>query len=191
MKAVILTATLSMLTALNLNANAACTPPNVAEAAVSGRTYILKNSPHPEAPVYLTFGSSTELLAGYGSALDGHPGGTYHYQGNCHGHIIVTFTSGLQPDSKPIEVLHLKPTNAQYFHLRSVNDSDTLFSIVVDEPDSSGLQLNTISTVYKRYVWGPSLEDLTKYVCWDDKAGIEVAGSYCGRFQWIAPATIH
>ncbi|MCB9027131.1 MAG: hypothetical protein H6625_12480 [Bdellovibrionaceae bacterium] len=132
MKALLLITTLFMYMAPSLKANAACIPHGVAESEVSGRTYVLENSPNPEYPIYLTFGDSSDLTAGYGSALDGHPGGEYHYRGNCHGEIIVTFTSYFGSNPEPKEVLHLRPTDSEYFLLRSVYDVETVFKIVID-----------------------------------------------------------
>jgi hypothetical protein len=173
MKTVILI-TILIGSAFNLKANAACIPPDVAESAVSGRTYILKNNPDLNHPIYLKFGDTRTLNASYGSALDGHPGGTYHFRGNCHGHIIVSFISELDPREEPVEVLYLKPTSLEYFELISMNDNETIFSIVTDQY-AEGYQ----PMAYKRYRWIRSFEDPAKRVCWDDKAGIEVGDSWC------------
>lgn len=130
--------TLTLITTLFISitslqkANAACIPHGVAESAVSYRTYVLENSRNEEYPVYLTFGDTRTLNAGYGSALDGHPGGEYHYRGNCHGEVIVTFTSYLEANSEPKIILHLRPNNSEYFYLRSVDDNGVVFKIVID-----------------------------------------------------------
>jgi hypothetical protein len=113
-----------------LEANSACIPHSVAEGAVEGRTYALKNSQNSKYPKYLTFGNSSDLKASYGSALDGHPGGEYHYRGNCHAEVIVTFTPAFGPNPAPIEVFRLRPLDHEYFQLRSENSD--IFNIVTD-----------------------------------------------------------
>lgn len=132
MKAIALMAAMFMCVVPNLKANAACIPHGVPESAVSGRTYVLESSLNLKNPIYLTFGESTDLTAGYGSAVDGHPGGEYHYRGNCHGELIVTFTSYFGSNPEPKEVLHLRPTDSEYFHLQSVYDTEAVFKIVID-----------------------------------------------------------
>ncbi len=175
MKTHLLKIAIVALTAFSLNSNAACIPHEIAESAVSGRTYKLQNYLEPDYPVYLTFSDSKDLAAVYGSVLDGHPGGKFHYQGNCHGHIIVTFTSDIQPDSKPVEVLHLWPVDSEYFHLRSISDKVTLFKIVSNGNESNELGLK----FSKRFFWTYLSDDTQKRVCWDDKAGIVVSDANC------------
>ena len=132
MKALLISLTLLISNLASFTAHAGCTPPAVAVSAVAGRTYELQNSPNPEYPIHLTFGSTRELTAGYGSAVDGHPGGDYHFRGNCHGEVIVTFTSHFEANPKPKIVLQLRPQDPEYFYLKSVNDSNTVFKIVID-----------------------------------------------------------
>lgn len=148
MRTKLLTLSILALTAFGINSNAACIPHEIAESVVSGRTYKLQNNLEPEYPVYLTFSNRKELAASYGSALDGHPGGKFHYRGNCQGHIILTFTSDIQSDSKPVEVLHLWPVDNEYFQLRSSNDKVTLFNIVLNNNAISGLGLKFSNRFY-------------------------------------------
>lgn len=127
----LVTALLIPLTALQ-ETKAACIPHGVAESAVSGRKYVLEKSPTPETPTYLTFGDTSTLTASFGSALDGKPAGDYHYRGNCHGEVIVTFTSHLGTNPQPKELFHLRPSDRDYFTLKSANGDDVVFKIVVD-----------------------------------------------------------
>ncbi|MCB0420965.1 MAG: hypothetical protein KDD61_08210 [Bdellovibrionales bacterium] len=113
-------------------ANAACIPHGVAESIVSGRTYILENSPNPIHPVRLIFGDTIQKRVFYGSPLDGQPSGEYHFRGNCHGEIIITFTSYFDPNHRAQEVLHLRPKGSEYFFLQSGYDRLETYKIVVD-----------------------------------------------------------
>lgn len=119
-----------MIMAQALEANAACIPHDVAESAVANRTYALESSLYTKNTVYLTFGDTKDLEAGYGSIVDGHPGGVYNFQGNCHGEVIVTFTSYFGSNPEPKEVLHLRPTGPDYFQLKSVDDQSKTFKFV-------------------------------------------------------------
>ena len=132
MKATLLITTFLMLTLSNLTTNAACLPPELAEMAVAGRTYLLEKSQNSEFPTYLTFGNTTDRNASYGSALDGHPGGEFHFRGNCHGEVIVTFTSDFGSNQKAQKILHLRPTDVRYFNLQSVDDSGKVFRFLID-----------------------------------------------------------
>ncbi|MNJ96840.1 hypothetical protein D3C87_145730 [compost metagenome] len=125
-----LLSTILFATVLNLEANAACIPHEVAESAVAGRTYVLTDSSNPKNAVYLKFGSSRELKAAYGRVSDGRPVGKYHFHGNCHGDVIVTFTSYFGSNPEPEEVLHLSPTDHEYFQLQT--EDGTVFTIVTD-----------------------------------------------------------
>jgi hypothetical protein len=59
--------------------------------AVIGKTYSARN--RPDYPKLLSF--YADGAASFGSALDGHPGGTFYYGGACMNRIVVEFVSSV------------------------------------------------------------------------------------------------
>lgn len=74
-----------------------------APRAVSGHTYSARN--HPLYPKLLTF--YEDGSASFGSALDGHPGGVFSYEGACMDRILVSFTTMMGPEPGPTRTVFL------------------------------------------------------------------------------------
>jgi hypothetical protein len=94
----------------------------IAPAKVRGKTYVMTstNSPYPKK---LHFNLDSSVT--YGSAVDGHPGGTFWIQGLCNELFAVNFVPSLGPDTQEKTALLLKATDKSYRTLVEINQGQT------------------------------------------------------------------